>query len=64
MEYQVLCDETAMVAVIRDLNSVTGKLETYEMTQASTLEAAKLESGMDDKQRAAAEAAMAAIAAS
>ena len=36
VDYQVLCDETAMVAVIRDLNPVTGELKTHEMTQEST----------------------------
>ena len=32
VKYQVLCDETALVGVIKELDSATGQIKQYEMT--------------------------------
>ena len=35
LKYQVLCDETALVGVIKELDSATGQIKQYEMTANS-----------------------------
>ena len=34
LKYQVLCDETALVGVIKELDNATGQIKQYEMTAA------------------------------
>ena len=34
LKYQVLCDETAMVGVIKEMDKATGELKLYEIKQA------------------------------